>query len=73
MNPLPEFGKLLLILGILFVVIGLFLMLGPKIPLLGKLPGDFVVRRGNFTLYFPLATSILLSIVLTLIFFIFRK
>jgi hypothetical protein len=73
MNPLPEFGKLLLILGILFVVIGLLLMLGPKIPLLGKLPGDFIVRRGNFTLYFPLATSILLSIVLTLIFFIFRK
>ncbi|RKX58447.1 MAG: DUF2905 domain-containing protein [Thermodesulfobacteriota bacterium] len=73
MNLLPEFGKLLLILGILFVVIGLFLMLGPKIPLLGKLPGDFMVRRGNFTLYFPLATSILLSIVLTLIFFIFRK
>ena len=73
MNPLPEFGKLLLILGILFVVIGLLLMLGPKIPFLGKLPGDFVVRRGNFTLYFPLATSILLSIVLTLIFFIFRK
>jgi hypothetical protein len=73
MNPLPEFGKILLILGILFVVIGLFLMLGPRIPLLGKLPGDFMVRRGNFTLYFPLATSILLSIVLTLIFFIFRK
>ena len=73
MNPLPEFGKLLLILGILFVVIGLLLMLGPKIPLLGKLPGDFIVRRGNFTFYFPLATSILLSIVLTLIFFIFRK
>jgi hypothetical protein len=73
MNPLPEFGKMLLILGILFVVIGLFLMLGPKIPLLGRLPGDFIIRRGNFTLYFPLATSILLSIVLTLIFFIFRK
>ncbi len=73
MNPLPEFGKMLLILGVVFVVIGLFLMLGPKIPLLGKLPGDFIIRRGNFTLYFPLATSILLSIVLTLIFFIFRK
>ncbi|MEA1867939.1 MAG: DUF2905 domain-containing protein [Thermodesulfobacteriota bacterium] len=64
---------MLLILGILFVVIGLLLMLGPKIPLLGKLPGDFIVRRGNFTLYFPLTTSIFLSIVLTLIFFIFRK
>ena len=73
MNPMPEFGKMLLILGILFVVIGLFLMFGPKIPLLGKLPGDFIIRRGNFTFYFPLATSILLSIVLTLIFFIFRK
>ena len=73
MNPMPEFGKMLLILGILFVVIGLLLMFGPKIPFLGKLPGDFIVRRDNFTLYFPLATSILLSIVLTLIFFIFRK
>ena len=70
---MPEFGKMLLILGILFVVIGLLLMFGPKIPFLGKLPGDFIVRRDNFTLYFPLATSILLSIVLTLIFFIFRK
>ena len=73
MNPLPEFGKMLLILGVLFAVIGLFLIFGPKIPLLGKLPGDFIVRRDNFTLYFPLATSILLSIILTLIFLIFRK
>ncbi|OPL17153.1 MAG: hypothetical protein AVO38_06030 [delta proteobacterium ML8_D] len=73
MNLLPEFGKILFILGILVAALGLFLMLGLKIPLLGKLPGDFIIRRENFTLYFPLATSILLSIVLTLIFLIFRK
>nr|HDM99888.1 DUF2905 domain-containing protein [Deltaproteobacteria bacterium] len=73
MNFLPEFGKMLLILGIMVAALGLFLILVPKIPLLGKLPGDFIIRRDNFTLYFPLTTSIVLSIVLTLIFFIFRK
>jgi hypothetical protein len=72
-NPLAELGKILLVLGIILVIIGLFLMLGRNIPLLGKLPGDFIIRRENFTFYFPLATSILISIILTLIFFIFRK
>ncbi len=73
MNPFSEFGRLLLILGVVIAVIGLIMMLAPKIPFLGRLPGDIVIRKGNFTFYFPLATSIILSIVLTIIFSIFRK
>ncbi len=73
MNPLPEFGKILIGLGVLFVIIGLVLVLAPRIPYLGRLPGDLIIRRGNFTFYFPLATSIILSIILTLLFSIFRK
>jgi hypothetical protein len=68
MNPLEDLGKMLLIMGLLIVVIGLLLVFGSKIPFpLGKLPGDIVIRRGNFTFYFPLATCILLSIIFTII------
>jgi hypothetical protein len=57
-------GRLLVTIGIVLVVAGLLINLGLPI---GRLPGDFVFRRGNFSFYFPLATSILASIVLTLI------
>ncbi len=60
-------GRALLFVGIAVAVVGLLFMLGPKIPLLGRLPGDIVLRRGESTFYFPLATSILVSIVLTVI------
>ncbi len=73
MNPLSELGKILLFLGILSAIIGLFLITGPKIPFLGRLPGDIVFRRGNFTFYFPWVTCIVLSIILTLIISIFRR
>ncbi len=73
MNPMHEIGRLLLIFGILMVVAGLFLMFLPKIPFIGRLPGDIVIRKGNFTFYFPIATSILLSVLLTILFSIFRK
>ncbi len=73
MNPLSEFGKILVGLGLLFIIIGAILMLAPKVPFLGRLPGDIIIRKGNFTFYFPLATSIILSILLTLLFSIFRK
>ena len=67
------FGKLIIILGISLVVIGLLITFAPKVPLLGKLPGDFYFKRGNASFYFPLASSILVSIVLSLILsFIFR-
>ena len=63
-------GRLLIIVGLLIAGIGLLITLGLPI---GRLPGDFTVRRGNFTFYFPLATSIIASIVLTLIFMFFAR
>lgn len=67
-------GKMLILLGVFIILIGLFLVLGDRIPWLGRLPGDIIIRKKNFTFYFPLATSILVSIILTLIFtFLSRK
>lgn len=63
-------GKLLLIVGLVISGIGVLVMLG--VPF-GRLPGDFSVKRGNFAFYFPLTTSIILSILLTLLFAFFRR
>ena len=63
-------GKLLLFVGFGIAALGLLVMVGFPI---GRLPGDIVVRRGNFSFYFPLATSIILSILLTLILTLFRR
>ena len=63
-------GKLLLVVGLVIAGIGLLMMAG--IPF-GRLPGDIVIRRGNGTFYFPLATSILLSIILTLLLAVLRR
>jgi predicted MFS family arabinose efflux permease len=63
-------GRTLVVIGLVIAGIGFLMMLG--LPL-GRLPGDFAVRRGNFAFYFPLATSILLSIILTLLFALFRR
>ncbi len=73
MVGLGALGKLLILLGVLIVVIGLLLVIGEKIPWLGKLPGDIIIRKEKFTFYFPITTSILISILLTLLFMIFRK
>jgi hypothetical protein len=66
-------GKLLILLGVFIILVGVFLLIGDKIPWLGRLPGDFIIRKKNFTFYFPLATSILVSIILTLLLMLFRK
>jgi hypothetical protein len=63
-------GKLLLIVVLVISGIGVLVMLG--VPF-GRLPGDFSVKRGNFAFYFPLTTSIVLSILLTLLFALFRR
>jgi hypothetical protein len=68
-----ELGKLLVIVGVVVVVLGLFLALGPRIPFLGKLPGDISVDRGNVHFYFPIATGLLLSVVLTLLLNLFFR
>lgn len=66
-------GKLLILLGGFIALTGLLLMVGDKIPWIGRLPGDILIRKERFTFYFPLATSILISILLTLLFTLFRK
>jgi hypothetical protein len=63
-------GKLLLIVGVIVAGIGLLMMVG--VPF-GRLPGDIVYKRGNGTFYFPLATSIVVSLILTLLFAILRR
>ena len=68
--PVTTMGKTLLLLGLGIAALGLAVMLG--VPL-GRLPGDFYVRRGSFSFYFPLATSIILSILLTLVLAFFRR
>ncbi|WP_456450475.1 DUF2905 domain-containing protein [Hydrogenimonas sp.] len=64
---MPEIGKLLIGMGLVLVLFGLF------VSVVGKLPGDIVVKKENFTFYFPIATSILLSVVLSLIFYLFSR
>ncbi len=67
-------GKLLIAVGIFLVVVGIFIVLSPKIPYIGRLPGDVYIKRDNFTFYFPFVSSIVISIILTLILnFILRK
>ena len=63
-------GKMLVLVGLVIVGLGLLVMLG--VPL-GRLPGDISVRRGSFSFYFPLTTSIVLSILLTLVLAFFRR
>lgn len=66
-------GKSLIIMGLLIALVGVILTFAGKIPWLGRLPGDIYVKRDNFTFYFPLATSIIVSVVLSLILWLLRK
>ena len=60
-------GKILLIVGGITVVVGLFLVFAQHIPFLGKLPGDIFIKREGFSLYFPIVTMLILSILITII------
>jgi hypothetical protein len=73
MDGIQYIGRFLIITGIVIVAIGGLLMLSGKISWLGRLPGDIIIQRKNFTLYFPLATSILISLLLTLIFWVIGR
>ncbi len=70
---LGNFGKIFLLLGVVFIILGGLLTLAGRIPWLGRLPGDIVIERKNFTFYFPLATSILLSVVLSALVWLFGR
>jgi hypothetical protein len=66
-------GKGLIYLGILLVVVGVALSLIGKVPWLGQLPGDITIERGRFTFYFPLTTCIVISVILSLVLYFFRR
>jgi len=68
-----SFGKLLVISGAVLVLVGLVFMLSGKIPWLGRLPGDIYIKKKNFSFYFPLGTSILLSIILSVILWLINR
>ena len=66
-------GKFMVIIGIIFILLGIFITYGPKLPFLGKLPGDITIDKGNFRIYFPLATSIVLSILISLLLYLYHR
>ncbi|MCG3118850.1 MAG: hypothetical protein ALAOOOJD_01129 [bacterium] len=70
---MQDLGKTIMIIGAGLLAIGAVLYFFKGIPFLGKLPGDIFVQKKNFAFYFPLATSLLLSLLLTLFFYLFRK
>ena len=68
-----DFGRALMVVGGVTLALGLLITLGARVPWLGRLPGDIVIRKGSFTFYFPAATSLLLSLLLTLLFALFKR
>ncbi len=69
-------GKTIVVFGLIIAAFGFVAWIAPSIPglsRLGRLPGDILVRRGNFTFYFPVVTSIVISLLLTLIFALLRR
>ena len=72
MSEFNPFGKTLLFFGIILIILGVIFLLAGKLPFSGRLPGDIVIQRKNFIFYFPLGLCIVISIILTIIFRIFR-
>ncbi len=70
---MPALGRMLIILGVIIALLGVALLFAHKIPYVGRLPGDIYVKKDGFSFYFPLTTSIIISILLTLILWIFRR
>jgi hypothetical protein len=66
-------GKLLIIVGIVCIVAGIFLSYADKIPLLGKLPGDILIERGNVKIFIPITSSILISILISFLLYLYFR
>lgn len=73
MFNIESIGKFLILVGITLLGVGLLLISVKHIPFLGKLPGDILIKKKNVTIFFPLTTSILVSIILSLVFYFFNK
>ena len=70
---MQDLGRVLVVLGSVIVAVGVVLLFADRVPWLGRLPGDFVVRRGSVTVYLPLATGLVVSVVLTLLVNLFLR
>ena len=70
---MPGFGRYLIIIGLVIAAIGVALSFADRIPWLGRLPGDISIKRENFSFYFPLATSIVISLILSLLLWLLRR
>ncbi len=70
---MESIGRAVVLTGILLIIIGIILIFIHKIPLIGRLPGDIHIQRKNFTLYFPITTCIVISLILTLIMYLLHK
>lgn len=68
-----DLGKTLIVFGLILCGVGVLLLVAPKIPWLGRLPGDIAIQREKFSFYFPLTTCLLISLILTLILSLFRR
>ncbi|MGE5750634.1 MAG: DUF2905 domain-containing protein [Nitrospirota bacterium] len=68
-----EMAKIIIVIGVVLVLIGLIILFLQKVPFLGKLPGDILIKKENFTFYFPLSTSIVVSIIVCLILYLISK
>lgn len=73
MNDFSGLGRALVFVGLMLAAVGLLLAAGGKVPWPGRLPGDVYVRRERFSFYFPIGTSILLSVLLTILFHLFGR
>lgn len=73
MGEFSGFGKILIFLGVILIIVGGLFLLGNKIPFLGKLPGDIAIQKKNFSFYFPVTTSIIVSIILSFLMWLFSR
>jgi hypothetical protein len=70
---MADIAKMIILLGAVLVLAGLVILFLPKLPFIGKLPGDIFIKKENFTFYFPLATSIVISLIVSLILYLIGK
>jgi hypothetical protein len=68
-----EMAKVMILIGVLLIVVGLVILVFPRLHFVGKLPGDILLKKENYTFYFPLATSIVISIIISLILYVINK
>ncbi len=68
-----ELAKVMILIGAVLIAVGLVILFFPRLPFVGKLPGDILVKKEHFTFYFPLATSIIISIIISLVLYVINK